>query len=76
MMELTKAMSQPDCDKERQFTLQGKWAETSGSSMFRRGVSYNADSQRRQRERIAEDVSHAELLAPAISAVVVVHLLL
>jgi len=44
-------------------------------SRFRR-VSYNADSERGQRERIAKDVSHAELLAPAaISAVVVIHFL-
>lgn len=46
--------------------------------MFRR-VSYNANSQRGQREGIAEDVAHAELLtAPTAvsSVVVVIHLLL
>lgn len=40
-------------------------------------MSYNANSKRGQWEGVAKDVSHAELLAPAaaISAVVVVHLL-
>ena len=39
-------------------------------------MSYNADSQSSQRERIAKDVSHVELLAPAaISAVVLIHFL-
>lgn len=68
MMELTKAIIQPDYDVKVSILRQGK-------SRFRR-VSYNANSERGQRERVAKDISHAELFAPAaISAIVVVHLL-
>jgi hypothetical protein len=69
MMELTNAIIQPDYDVKVSILRQGK-------SRFRR-VSYNANSERGQRERVAKDVSHAELFAPAaaISAIVVVHLL-
>jgi hypothetical protein len=68
MMELTNAIIQPDCDVSVSILRHGK-------SRFRR-VSYNANSERGQRERVAKDVSHAELFAPAtISAIVVVHLL-
>ena len=69
MTELTKAIIQPDCKSQMSVK------SATRKSRFRR-VSYNADSQRGQRERIAKDVSHAELFAPAaISAVVVIHLL-
>lgn len=55
--------------------VSGLHSNKSETSRFRR-VSYKADSQCSQRERIAKDVSEAELLAPAaISAIVVVHLL-
>ena len=69
MMELTNAIIQPDCDVKVSNLRQRE-------SRFRR-VSYNANSKRGQWERVAKDVSHAELFAPAaaISAVVVVHLL-
>jgi predicted hydrolase (HD superfamily) len=68
MMELTNAIIQPDCDVKVSNLRQWK-------SRFRKG-SYNANSKRGQRERVAKDVAHAELLAPAaISAIVVIHLL-
>ena len=68
MMELTNAIIQPDCKFKVSVLRQEK-------SRFRR-VSYNANSERGQWERVSKDVSHAELLAPAaISAVVGVHLL-
>ena len=68
MMELTNAIIQPDCHVIVSNLRQRE-------SRFRR-VSYNANSERGQRERVAKDISHAELFAPAaISAIVVVHLL-
>ena len=67
-MELTNAIIQPDCNVKVSVLRQEK-------SRFRR-VSYNANSERSQWERVSKDVSHAELLAPAaVLAIVVIHLL-